>query len=140
ANVSITKTADASSVNAGSNTAFTTTVTNNGPADATGVTISDGLPGGTGATPVHWAESPDNANCTITGSDGSQSLSCGPVTLAAGGGSLSVHVSASTTGDNCGLYDNTASFSSTNAGTGSDDASVTVQCPDVSVVKTPDSE
>src|SRR5205814_2779625 len=116
-NVSITKTADATSVNAGTAIGFTITVTNSGVADATGVTITDSLPGGTGTSFVHWTESPtDNPNCAISGSDGSQSLSCGPVTLAAGGGSLSVHVSASTTADNCGVYDNTAYFTSTNAG------------------------
>jgi len=134
-NVSITKTADASSVNAGSDIGFTVTVTNSGVADATGVTISDSLPGGTGATPVHWVESPDNPNCTISGSDGSQSLSCGPVTLAAGGGSLSVHVSASTTADNCGLYDNTASFTTTNDGSGSASDSVTVNCGALEILK-----
>jgi uncharacterized repeat protein (TIGR01451 family) len=134
-NVSIVKTADAASVNAGSDIGFTITVTNTGVADATGVTISDDLPGGTGATPVHWTESPDNPDCTISGSDGSQSLSCGPVTLAAGGGSLSVHLSASTTADNCGQYDNTATFTSDNAGTGSDDASVTVNCAAIVIHK-----
>ncbi len=134
-NVSIIKTADASTVDAGSDIGFTITVTNTGVADATGVTISDSLPGGTGPSPVHWAESPDNANCTISGSDGSQSLSCGPVTLAAGGGSLSVHLTASTTEDNCGQYDNTATFTSTNAGSGSDDASITVNCGALKILK-----
>jgi uncharacterized repeat protein (TIGR01451 family) len=134
-NVSITKTADASSVNAGDDIGFTITVTNTGVADATGVTISDNLPGGTGPTAVHWVESPDNADCTITGSDGSQVLSCGPVTLAADGGSLSVHVSASTTQDNCGLYDNTASFTTTNDGSGSASASITVNCAAIKILK-----
>ena len=127
-NVSITKTADAASVDAGTSIGFTITVTNTGVADATGVTISDNLPGGTGPSPVHWTESPDNPNCSISGNDGSQLLSCGPVTLTAGGGSLSVHVSATTTQDNCGLYDNTATFTSTNAGSGSASASITVNC------------
>jgi len=134
-NVSVVKTEDAASVNAGSDIGFTITVTNSGVADATGVTISDNLPGGTGTTPVHWVEDPDNPDCTISGSDGSQSLSCGPVTLAAGGGSLSVHLSASTTADNCGQYDNTATFTSDNAGTGSDDASVTVNCAAIVILK-----
>ncbi len=135
-NVSIVKTADASSVNAGTTIGFTITVTNSGVADATGVEINDPLPGGTGVvTPVHWVESPDNPNCTIAPPDGSQVLHCGPVTLAAGGGSLSVHVSASTTQDNCGQYDNTATFTSTNAGTGSASASVTVNCAAIKILK-----
>jgi uncharacterized repeat protein (TIGR01451 family) len=134
-NVSIVKTADATSVNAGSPIGFTITVTNTGVADATGVTISDNLPGGTGPSPVHWAESPDNPNCSISGSDGSQVLTCGPVTLAADGGSLSVHLSASTTQDNCGTYDNTATFTTTNDGSGSDDASITVNCAAIKILK-----
>jgi uncharacterized repeat protein (TIGR01451 family) len=134
-NVSIVKTADAASVNAGSPIGFTITVTNTGVADATGVTISDNLPGGTGPTPVHWAESPDNTNCTIAGLDGAQVLSCGPVTLAANGGTLSVHVSASTTADNCGLYDNTATFTTTNDGSGSAGASTTVNCAAIKILK-----
>jgi uncharacterized repeat protein (TIGR01451 family) len=132
-NVSITKTADAASVNAGSNIGFTVTVTNSGVADATGVTISDNLPGGTGPSPVHWTE--NSASCSISGSDGSQVLTCGPVTLAAGGGSLSVHLSASTTQDNCGVYNNTANFTSTDAGSGSASASTTVNCAAIKILK-----
>lgn len=124
-NVTIVKTADAATVNAGSNIGFTITVTNTGAADATGVTINDLLPAGSG---VDWAENPDNPNCSISGSPPSETLTCGPVTLAAGGGSLSVHVQSSTTAASCGVYNNTATFTSTNAGTGSASASVTVQC------------
>jgi len=124
-NVSIVKTEDAATVNAGSNIGFTITVTNSGAADATGVTINDPLPGGSG---IDWAESPDNPDCSIGGSPPNETLTCGPVTLAAGGGSLSVHVESATTGASCGTYNNTATFTSTNAGTGSDDASVVVQC------------
>ncbi len=134
-NVAIVKTADASSVNAGSDIGFTISVTNTGVADATGVTISDSLPGGTGTLPVHWTESPDNPACTISGADGSQALSCGPLTLAAETGSFSVHLSASTTADNCGLYDNTATFTSDNAGSGSDSASTSVLCGALKVLK-----
>jgi uncharacterized repeat protein (TIGR01451 family) len=131
-NVSIVKDADAASVNAGSNIGFTITVTNSGAADATGVTISDPLPGGSG---IDWAESPDNPNCSISGSPPNETLNCGPVTLAAGGGSLSVHVQSATTAASCGTYNNTATFTSTNAGTGSDDASVTVQCAAIRILK-----
>src|SRR5205085_4029916 len=129
----ITKTADAASVNAGSDIGFTITVTNSGVADATGVSIADNLPGGTGASPVHWTES--NASCSIAGQDGSQILSCGPLTLTAGGGSFSVHVSASTIADNCGQYDNTANFTSTNAGSGSANASTSVLCGALKILK-----
>jgi uncharacterized repeat protein (TIGR01451 family) len=131
-NVTIVKTADATSVNAGQNIGFTITVTNNGAADATGVTISDPLPGGSG---VDWSENPDNPNCSISGSPPNETLNCSPVTLAAGGGSISVHVVSGTTGNSCGLYDNEATFTSTNAGSGSDDASVTVNCGALQILK-----
>jgi uncharacterized repeat protein (TIGR01451 family) len=132
-NVTIVKTADAASVNAGQTIAFTITVTNNGAADATGVTISDPLPAGTG---IDWAEAPtDNPNCSIAGTPPNETLNCGPVTLAAGGGSLSVHVQSATTAASCGTYNNTASFTSTNAGSGSDSASVTVNCAAIRIVK-----
>lgn len=129
--VSIVKTADAASVNAGSNIGFTITVTNTGAADATGVTISDTLPGGTG---ISWSESPDNLNCSIAAGP-PQVLTCGPVTLAAGGGSISVHVQSGTTAASCGTYNNTATFTSTNAGSGSSSASTAVNCAAIRIVK-----
>ena len=128
--VTIVKTADAASVNAGQNIGFTITVTNGGAADATGVTINDPLPSGSG---ISWSESPDNPNCSISGTP--QVLSCGPVTLAAGGGQLSVHVQSATTGASCGTYNNTATFTSTNAGSGSDDASTAVNCAAIKILK-----
>jgi uncharacterized repeat protein (TIGR01451 family) len=131
ANVSITKTADAASVNAGQNIGFTITVTNGGAADATGVTISDPLPGGPG---IDWSESPDNPNCTISGSPPTETLTCGPVTLAANGGSLSVHVQSATTGASCGPYPNTATI--TAGGTGSASATITVNCGAIQITKT----
>jgi len=121
----ITKTADAASVSAGQPIGFVVTITNGGPADATGVTISDTLPGGAG---IDWSE--NSASCSISGSPGvpPEVLACGPVTLAANGGSLSVHLTSPTTAASCGTYNNTATFTSTNAGSGSVDASTVVQC------------
>ena len=60
--LSITKTADAPSVNAGSPIGFTITVTNAGPGIATGVTATDTLPTGSG---IAWSESPDAAGWAI---------------------------------------------------------------------------
>jgi hypothetical protein len=123
-------------VNAGSNIGFTIRVTNSGAADATGVTISDPLPSGTG---IDWSESPDNSDCSISGSPAvvppGETLNCGPVTLAAGGGFIEVHVQSATTADSCGVYNNTATFTSTNAGTGSASASVTVNCGAIRILK-----
>jgi uncharacterized repeat protein (TIGR01451 family) len=135
-NLTITKTADNASVNAGSDIGFTVTLTNTGAGSATGVSINDPLPGGTG---VNWSidsNTPANS-CSITGAAPTQTLSCGPATVASGG-SITVHVTSHTTGDSCGTYDNTASFTSTNGGTGSDTATITVNCPDVAITKTAD--
>jgi len=131
-NLTIVKTADATSVNAGQNIGFTITLTNTGAADATGVTISDDLPGGPG---IDWAESPDNPDCSISGSPPTETLNCGPVTLAAGTGSISVHVQSATTAASCGTYNNLAEFTSTNAGSGSDDATITVNCGALQILK-----
>jgi uncharacterized repeat protein (TIGR01451 family) len=132
-NLTIVKTADAATVNAGQNIGFTITITNSGAADATGVTINDPLPLGPG---LDWSEAPDNPNCSISGvAPAQETLNCGPVTLAAGGGSLSVHVQSPTTAASCGTYPNTATFTSTNAGSGSDDATVTVNCGALQILK-----
>ena len=133
-NLTIVKTADAATVNAGQNIGFTITITNSGPADATGVTINDPLPLAAG---LDWSEAPtDNSNCSISGTAPAQeTLNCGPVTLAAGGGTLSVHVQSPTTAASCGTYNNTATFTSTNAGSGSDDATVAVNCGALQILK-----
>ncbi len=135
-NLTITKTADNASVNAGSDIGFTVTLTNTGAGSATGVSISDALPGGTG---VSWSIDSNTpaSSCSITGTAPTQTLSCGPATVASGG-SITVHVTSHTTGDSCGTYDNTASFTSTNGGAGSDTATITVNCPDVTITKTAD--
>src|SRR5207302_129758 len=59
--IHVTKAADAASVSAGAPIGFTVTVSNSGTGTAKGVTLSDALPGGNAAHPVHW---------TIDGSTG----------------------------------------------------------------------
>ena len=124
--LSIEKSTSTPVINAGEQASYTVTVTNNGSGDATGVTISDTLP--TGLT---WAEG--SADCSITAGV----LSCGPVTILAGG-NFSVTLTGTTDAGDCPSISNTASFDSVNAGSG-DTTSVptviTVNCPDVSVAK-----
>jgi uncharacterized repeat protein (TIGR01451 family) len=134
--LTITKTADAGQVNAGDDIGFTVTLTNGGDGAAYGVQINDPLPGGNG---VDWSiDANDPAqSCSISGSAPSQTLSCGPLTLAAGH-SLTVHVTSATDPTSCGDYDNTASFTSSNDGSGEASDSVTVNCPDVTITKTAD--
>src|SRR5690606_39093303 len=92
----LTKTADAESVNAGDPVGFTITLTNTGPVPLTDATISDQLPltGG-----LDWNEDPDNPDCDI---DASNLLTCdfGEVEV---GGERSVHVTAVTNAQACGV-------------------------------------
>ena len=137
--IHVTKVADDASVTAGTDIGFKVTVSNSGTGDAKGVTLTDALPGGSGAAPVHWTidgSVGDPASFDISGADGAQQLTLDgqPIELAAGA-SLMVHVTAATTADNCGTYDNTADVATTNDGSGSASASTEVVCPDVSVEK-----
>jgi uncharacterized repeat protein (TIGR01451 family) len=61
-------------------------------------------------------------------------LNCGPVDLDQGEG-FSVHISSPTTADTCGMVNNTAGVTTTNAGSDQATASITVNCPDVTVAK-----
>ena len=134
----IAKSADNATVSAGSPIGFTVTVSNDAAAtgDATGVSISDSLPGGSG---VHWTiASQDGTACTVNAT-APQSLTCAVGTLTPGQ-SYSVHVTSGTNASSCATYPNTATASATNQTSGSvqASASTTVQCPNVKVVKTAD--
>jgi len=140
--IHVAKAADAASVSAGTPIGFTVTVSNSGTGTAKGVTLSDALPGGNVAHPVHWTidgSTGNPASFAISGADGSQQLTLAgqPITLAAGA-SLTVHVTAATTSLNCATYDNTASVSTTNDSQDSANASAQVLCPSLSITKTPD--
>jgi uncharacterized repeat protein (TIGR01451 family) len=137
---SITKAADASPVSAGTSIGFTITVKNpGGPlvGSATGVAINDPLPAGAG---INWSISPaytGQGTCTITGAVGSQVLACTIGTLAPGA-SVSVHISSPTTGASGGTYVNIATFTATNTGPLSAKATIVVQPPNLSILKTAD--
>jgi len=142
ANATITKTPDAASVSAGTSIGFTVTLSNTGAGTATGVTLSDALPGGILLTPVHWSIDGSTGNpaaFSISGVDGSQAMSLAgqPISLVAGA-SLTVHVTAPTTAQNCAVYNNTADVSTSDAGSGSASASETVLCASITVTKTAD--
>jgi uncharacterized repeat protein (TIGR01451 family) len=132
--LSVTKTADAATVNAGDAIGYTVTLSNIGAGTAYGVTFTDTLPSG-----LTFVESPDAADWSISGG----SLVYTPTTIAAGGTST-VHITATTSATNCGTVANTASASATNeaAGTLANNSAgpvnITVNCPDLSVTKTAD--
>jgi uncharacterized repeat protein (TIGR01451 family) len=142
ASIQVAKTADALSVSAGTGIGFTVTVTNTGGGTATGVNLSDALPGGNAATPVHWVIDPTTGNpssFSVSGPDGTQQLILAgqPVSMNAAA-SLAVHVTATTSSTSCATYDNTASATTTNDGSDQHSASETVLCPSIHVAKTAD--
>jgi uncharacterized repeat protein (TIGR01451 family) len=131
--ISVTKVADDTTISAGDEAGFTITVTNNGPGVAHDVSLTDTLPSG-----VAWLEDPDVAACSIVAGV----LSCDFGDLAEGT-SVSVHISGTTDPADCGTLTNTATVSASNeAADGPDNnsatATVTVDCPDIEVVKTAD--
>jgi uncharacterized repeat protein (TIGR01451 family) len=130
-NVTVLKTADKGTIDAGDPAAFTIVVTNEGPGTAKGVTLSDTLPSG-----VVWSE--DSAACSITAGV----LTCNFGDLA-DGATRTVHVTGATDAADCGTLSNTAVVAASNesvenVGDNSSTATITVNCPDISVTKTPD--
>jgi uncharacterized repeat protein (TIGR01451 family) len=129
AHLTVAKTADASTVSAGSQIGFTVTLGNTGDATATGVSVTDNLPAASG---VNWAVA-SGSGWSIAGSPPSQHL-VAPATIA-GHASSQVHVTSTTTTGSCGTLSNSVSASSTNGGSGNASASVTVTCPPPPPVK-----
>ena len=102
--LTLSKSADAGSVTAGSSIGYTIQAFNQAsPALAT--TLNDPLPPGTG---INWSISPTYGGlgtCAITGVVGSQTLACDFSTLPAGVGT-SVHITSGTSASSCGTYSN----------------------------------
>jgi uncharacterized repeat protein (TIGR01451 family) len=124
--LSIAKTADAATVNSGSPIGFTVTVTNSGAGAASSLSVTDNLPSGTG---INWSVDAANSSAgwTVGGAPPNQTLTA-PASLAATS-NTHVHVVSNTTSSSCGTYNNTASFTSGNGGSGSSSqASVVVNC------------
>jgi uncharacterized repeat protein (TIGR01451 family) len=139
ATVTIGKTADAASVSAGSDIGFSLTWGNSTGGAATDVVVTDNLPGTAG---LNWSISGSTgtgSTCVITGPSGSQVLTC-PVGTIPGNTAVSgtVHVVSDTTSASCAVINNTGTITSGNDGSAEASASVTVLCPDISVVKTAD--
>jgi hypothetical protein len=132
AEVAITKTADGVSVVAGSQVGFNVTLTNSGVATATGLAVTDSLPGGAS---TNWSVDGANSDAgwSVSGSPPSQNLLYTPTTLAASS-STHVHVISGTSGVCASTVslNNTASFTTTNDGSGNASASIAVLCPPVS--------
>ena len=140
ADIDIEKTADpAGPVSAGDGIGFDIVVSNLGDGIATGVSVSDELPGTAG---LDWSIAgvtgdTTGVTCAIDGALGAEILTCSDPSMAAGD-SFTVRVVSGTTSASCASIDNTASVTTLNDGEDTDDATVTVLCPDVTVLKTAD--
>jgi uncharacterized repeat protein (TIGR01451 family) len=125
-------------VSAGDTIGWDITVSNTGDGTATSVVVDDPLPAGVDWTLGAITGDTTGVSCSITGPVGTEVLSCTDASMASGD-SFKVHVSGPTDATDCGTINNTASVTAGNDGSDSDGASVVVNCPDVSVVKTADS-
>jgi thermitase len=121
--LTLSKTADAAAVEAGTAIGYTLAVTNSGTQAATSAAISDPLPAGSG---IGWSISPAYSGpgtCSIAGG----TLSCNLGSLAAAA-KATVHVASATSTASCGEYVNNASAMATNSASGLASATIGVQC------------
>jgi uncharacterized repeat protein (TIGR01451 family) len=129
--ISVLKTPDAGTVNAGDPVGFTITVTNAGPGTAKNVHLSDTLPTNAG---LDWS---------IDGGTGAKMCDIAQGVLACQFGdmgvtSYTVHITSGTDQTTCGQIDNTATVTIANGPGDSSSASITVNCPGISIVKQAD--
>jgi uncharacterized repeat protein (TIGR01451 family) len=128
--LTIAKTAHSSPILAGDTASFTISVWNEGEGTAVDVVIEDQLPGG-----LAWTADSDACAISATGL-----LTCEVGDLAPDA-MVSVTVSAPTTVEACGELPNTASVAAANEpaealGNNEDDASISVECASIRLVKT----
>jgi uncharacterized repeat protein (TIGR01451 family) len=123
-------TADAPHVSPGAQMGFNVTLFNRGTDPATGIVVTDNLPGGSG---VDWTldVAHSDAGWSITGSPPNEVLH-GPASVT----TLShVHVTSATPTGACLTYTNAASFTSSAGGSGGASASAAISCLGVTVTK-----
>ncbi len=117
-------------VAAGNAIGFTITIANNGDGTAFGVSVDDELPAG-----FDWTIDSQDGGWSISGGH----LVWGPDDLAAQTMS-SVHIVAATDQDDCGLVSNEAFLSQDGQAVDDDSAAEEVDCPDIDIDKTTDTE
>ena len=128
--IDVDKVADAASITAGDQIGFTVTLKNAGAGEAKGVQFTDVLPAG-----FDWSISPASSGWSIAAGK----LVFAPATMAAGA-TTTVHVIAPTDKEDCGTVTNTASVSTANDGSDTDDAKVDVNCGNVDLEKLADAD
>jgi uncharacterized repeat protein (TIGR01451 family) len=141
ADVQIVKTPNNGTASAGDNISFTLSWANEGEGSATGVVVTDTVPAPAG---VDWSISGSTgtgSTCTLSAAE---VLTCNVGTIAgnpnfpnAAPVNGTVTLTSTTTKASCGEINNTGQITSTNDGTDTDPGKITVQCPNVNVVKTP---
>jgi uncharacterized repeat protein (TIGR01451 family) len=124
-------------VNAGDEVGWDVVVTNSAPITVTDVSVTDNLPAGVDWTLGAVTGATTGLTCDVFGAAGAEVLTCNDVSMATGE-SFMVHLAGPTDPADCGTITNTAIVTTSNDGGDTDLASVGVQCPDVTVSKTPD--
>jgi uncharacterized repeat protein (TIGR01451 family) len=136
ANVTIEKTADDGTVDAGDPIGFTLSWGNSGAGKATGVVVTDDLPAG---DDLDWSiagSTGTGSTCAISGAVGAEVLTCNVGSINGNTAvSGTVHVVSNTTAADCGTVDNTGSIDSGNDGQGESSASVGVLCASIDIEK-----
>jgi uncharacterized repeat protein (TIGR01451 family) len=132
ASLSILNTADAKRVIPGAQIGFNVTLLNSGSDPATGIVLTDSLPGGAG---LNWSvdAAHSNAGWAVSGSPPNEVL-VGPGTVN-GTTASHVHVVSTTPAGSCATFGNTATFTSTNGGNGSASATTGSSCSSVTVTR-----
>lgn len=132
--VSVAKSPDGGTANAGDPISFTIVVTNESPnSDADNVTLTDTLPD----SGLNWSitSQPVGDPCSISGTP--QVLSCNFGTLGVGE-DRTVTISSPTDAEDCGLIENTVTVSADgdiDAANNSDDGDITVNCGAIRINK-----
>ena len=132
--VSVVKSPDGGTANAGDPISFTIVVTNESPnSDADNVTLTDTLPD----SGLNWSitSQPSGNPCSISGTP--QVLSCNFGTLGVGE-DRTVTISSPTDAEDCGLIENTVTVSADgdiDQTNNSDDGDITVNCGAVRILK-----
>ncbi|MFL6173227.1 MAG: hypothetical protein ACJ716_10115 [Marmoricola sp.] len=141
--LTFTKTPDADSVSAGDPIGFSIEVANGGAGTAKGVEIHDPLPAPDGSD-ISWGDvvvTGDGGSilCSVNGDQGAQTLDCTVGDVGAEFDAV-IHVSAQTTPQSCGAYDNTATLTVTNAPGDQASATTQVLCPAPALTKVADAD